>query len=662
MSGTVQSKAALLAEFASGQAPGSITPTAVQNLIASVPSLAANAYAPGAATGRYYAGVSPQSTGSLYQASGIATVSLLQLEETVTFTKAGIEVMPLAPASRLADFKAFIGVNTHVGNGTSPYTNATNVLTDLQTLGFTNIRDRVAAAADTTTQGLYGTLIASGIKMSLIPQGDGSGAAMLPATHVADLKASISAWGSNPLLSVETVNEPFGQNTLFYGLNSNTTAQGVMLYQEALYKAVKSDPVLSGLQMWGVTNVIQQQENTGLQFLTVPYNNEWTGCLAAGGTKFADVINFHDYITPVRQPIDATAGEHFLSTDGHLYNEFVVQFGTNVPGYPNLQVVYALPRVIGEYGYQTNSAAGSGNYFDNATQGKCLLNAALLAFRDGFQNFFIYSLYDTGGEFFGLFTTTATAKSAATYFHNLMTIMADSGTDATTFNAGSPGNIVFTGLPALSYSVHFQKSDGSYWLAIGCCIDNWNNGTNAAITITGSSVTVTLPQTFATINVFDPTVGTSVQATTTSANTVTLTIKDYPKLIQLIPAASSTHVQWALYAMANGIPTGAPVYLSANHTAPLAADVIEETGLSVTLQPGVYAACVVSDGPCGVRGIADAGGSGLLGFTTSKVAAGALGFSTTLNTGTPASTWPTNPTTTMNAQPGGLSPLVWVRP
>lgn len=664
MSGTVQTKAQLLAGVASGQPPGSITPVQIQNIVASIGSVAANQNAPGAASGRYYTGVDPQGFGQVTLASGSVAVSILEVAQTATFTKCGIEVLPMIPANRLNDFKSFIGVNTHIGNTENLYTNGSAVLTDLQTLGFTNIRDRVPPAASTSLQAVYQPLVTAGIKMLLIPEGDGAGTNLPPSQHIADLKASITAWGSNPLLGVESLNEPFGGSTLYLGLNSSTTSQGVAAYQQALYQLAHADPVLCNLPVVNISLAGGEQDNSGLQFLTVPPQaHAYTGCYAEDGTKFADVLNLHIYFTPVQQPLLTGAdGDQFLGTASHLQGEFVTTYAGSFPGYANVQAVWPLPRWITEFGFQTNSSAGTGNYYDQATQGKVLLNSAFQAFIGGYSHFFIYDLYDNptaSDGYWGLFSTTATLKSSGTYFKNLMAILADSGTDYATFNAGSPGNILFTNLPALSRYHVFQKSDGSYWIALWACPVNWNNSTNTAITISGTSVTLTLPQTFPTVNVFDPTVGTTAQSTATNAATVSVTLKDYPVLIQLIPSASTTNVQWSIYAMANGVPTGSPIYTSANHTVPLAADVIEETGLSIALQPGTYAMCAVSNGPVNVRGIVDAGYSGLSGLATSKPAGMGLTFTTTLSS-TPASTWPTNPTVTANLQ-ATASPMIWVR-
>jgi hypothetical protein len=688
MSGTVQTKAQMLAAFASNQGAGFVAnPTNMQNLVASIGGIAATQSSAGLATGRFYEGSEPLEVHPLVQQSGVARVGLFRVTTQTTFTKCGVETLPAYPTQRLRDFTSFLGVNTHISQGATNYTSAANLQTDLSYLGFTLIRDN--DTSNGTFNGIYGTLGAAGYRMSFATFST-------PAVYIVNLKLAVTAgMPAGNIIAIEGPNEPGNFSYAYLGFTSGPSSswQGVMLAQQQIYQMVHADPVLCNVPVATPSSTGGQFDNCGLQFLVVPqfgYNADAGGnytpvlpadrCLAKDGTVFADMYNLHSYfITGVggAQWYDATVGDKFGAWADFGF-DFVNIGSTGFPGVSGIpqpnsgQTGFYSPKIITETGLQTNSAAGTGNYVDQATQGKNLINAAFQAFEDRFLAYIIYSLYDDA-EFFGLFTTFNTPKSAATYFHNLTTIMADTGTNPTTFNSGSPGLIGLTGQPALTFYNVFQKSDGSYWIAIRSMQANWNPATNVAITVAQTTTTLTFSQTFSTINVFDPQVSATAVRTTTNASTLVLSsanantgLRDRTLLIQLVPAASTTSIQWAIYATANGVPTGAPVYNSANHTVPLASDVIEETGLSLTLQPGVYAAAVVTNGPAVIRGFTDPGANAAAGQASSKAIGVSITAATTLNTGTPASTWASSPTITIasaaDVVAGSVQPLVWLRP
>ena len=75
------------------------------------------------------------------------------------------------------------------------------------------------------------------------------------------------------------------------------------------------------------------------------------------------------------------------------------------------------------------------------TQGTVLVNTYLAQFKRAWRYTFIYQLRDGeggGSGNFGLFNSNSTPKPAATYIHNLTTILADPG------QVTSPGSLNYS--------------------------------------------------------------------------------------------------------------------------------------------------------------------------------------------------------------------------
>ena len=160
----------------------------------------------------------------------------------------------------------------------------------------------------------------------------------------------------------------------------------------------------------------------GLQFLTIPAG---AGTLLSDGTRFADYANVHNYVSGVNggyadnqawQAADPTLDARW---DG-LYGNYGRTWKAHFQGYSNA-LLEALPRVTTETGWD---AATPG---DERIQGTVLVNTYLAQFKRGWRYTFIYQLGDGegGGGNQGLFHQDWTPKLAATYIHNLTSILAD---------------------------------------------------------------------------------------------------------------------------------------------------------------------------------------------------------------------------------------------
>src|SRR5574341_1359782 len=120
-------------------------------------------------------------------------------------------------------------------------------------------------------------------------------------------------------------------------------------------------------------------------------------------------------------------------------------------------------------------------------------------FKRGWKHTAIYLLRDrtdeAGNQTFGFYKPDYTPRLAATYLHNLTTILADKA------SATTPGKLDYSipNPPATVHDLLLQKSGGKVELVV------WNER------FTGGSdnVTVNLGARFASVTLFDPTIGTA---------------------------------------------------------------------------------------------------------------------------------------------------------
>ena len=111
-----------------------------------------------------------------------------------------------------------------------------------------------------------------------------------------------------------------------------------------------------------------------------------------------------------------------------------------------------------------------------------------------------------------------TPKLAATYIHNLTTILAD------TEHARKPGpaQLLDPQQPATVHDLLLQKSSGTFELVV------WGEQVSGS-----NSVAVSLGATYGTVNVYDITSGTTPTQTLSNASSLTLTLTDHALIVQL---------------------------------------------------------------------------------------------------------------------------------
>ena len=152
------------------------------------------------------------------------------------------------------------------------------------------------------------------------------------------------------------------------------------------------------------------------------------------------------------------------------------------------------------------------------------LSLYLDQFKRGWKHTAVYLLRDRvderGNQTFGFYRPDYTPRLAATYLHNLTTILADNSSIPT------PGDLSYS-IPNQPETVHellLQKSDGKFELVV------WNERLSGS-----DSVTVNLGATFSSVIIYDPTAGTSPIQSLNNVSSVKLTLSNHPVIIE-IPA------------------------------------------------------------------------------------------------------------------------------
>ena len=395
-------------------------------------------------------------------------------------------------------FLSSLGVNTHVSQGYNPG----SYVLPLRYLGVRNIRD-----SERNLPGLIMLNQQAGVRVDLMGD-DVSGLAIAAKT--------LAKTGA--LLSVEGPNEPNNFLITYNGQQGGGTTRSwvpVAQLQKDLYSAVKSDPELKQYPVFHVSEGGAETDNVGLQFLTIPPGAK---TLLPEGTQFADYANPHNYVSGIRigyvdnqawQAADPTLDSHW---DG-LYAEYGRTWKRHFPGYSNAEL-QALPRVTTETGWEAATVE------EERTQGIVLVNTYLAQFKRGWRYTFIYQLGEGegGGGNHGLFHENWTPKLAATYIHNLTSILADDIPIAT------PGKLDYSiaKQPPTVHDLLFQKSDGVFQLVV------WGEQVTGA-----NNITVNLGSIRATVMIYDITVGTEPIQTLTNVTSVPLTITDHALIVEI---------------------------------------------------------------------------------------------------------------------------------
>jgi hypothetical protein len=325
------------------------------------------------------------------------------------------------------------------------------------------------------------------------------------------------------LLAFEGNNEPNNWGVTYQGEQGGGSApswMAVAKLQRDLYRAVKSDPVLSNYPVWSISESGGERDNVGLQFLTIPPG---VRTLMPEGTKYADYANVHNYIYHPHSPYpadnkvwNAADPSRASKTDG-LFGNYGLTWSKWFQGYdqPQLDV---LPRVTTETGANIQEPV------TEELQGLNLMNMYLAQFARGYAYTSVYLLRDrtdeAGNQTFGFFRPDYSPRKAAVYLHNLTTILADKTAGA------EPGqlDVEIADQPKTVHDLLLQRSDGTFQLIM------WGERLRGE-----DRVTVRIGTTAASVALYDPTLGVEPTRTLTKVNSLELTLSDHPIVMAISP-------------------------------------------------------------------------------------------------------------------------------
>jgi hypothetical protein len=404
------------------------------------------------------------------------------------------------------DFLNSIGVCVHVQH----HQPAEKLVGPLKYTGIRNVRD--GADGNFNVTGLLLLHQEAGV---LVTFGPGSGAHedSLPKTIVAGRELAVAG----ALLAIEGPNEPnnFGGIT-YQGQNSTKLKSWIPVakFQRDLYRAVKSDSLLKNYPVFGVSEAGAEDDNVGLQFLTIPNG---AGTLMPDGTRYADFLNCHNYVCgQIKGMIDnqatLAASTWPRAAIDHLYGNHGLTWRKKFQGYTESELD-TQPKVTTETGWKTdNTPAGDDR------QGKVLLNTFLAQYKAGWKYTFIYEFTDDADGAFGFYKgDLTTPRKAAEYLHNLTSILADTGSLAT------PGHVNYSipNRPATVHDLLMEKSDGTFEIAV------WGERV-----IGSDEVSVNLGGNYS-VKVYDPTIGLTPSQTLDHVTSVPLTVSDHVLILEL---------------------------------------------------------------------------------------------------------------------------------
>lgn len=445
---------------------------------------------------------------------GLAVLCLMQV---CWVAAASIAAGSETTAIKADDFLNSVAVCTHISQGAD---DPPKVAQCLIYAGIRAIRDD-GSNNPKTLQSFINVHKESGAKVVLLPVNGNIPASL----NEYETLAAVGA-----LLAVEGPNEPNNFRVSYKGATSSTTtSMPVALFQRDLYAAAKADPKLAGIAVFHSSEAGgSEPDNCGLQFLTIP---KGAGALLPEGTKFADYANVHNYVCG--HNLKGITGDNIAwnaedptlngQWDG-LYVEYGhTWWGHGFDGYTRAQLE-KLPRVTTETGWNTRAGSGgNGNAISEEQQGRLFLNLYLDAFKRGWSYTFIYMLHDSRDQgYWGLVYEDYARKPSATYLHNLTTILA--GKSA----AFTPGKLDYSipGQPPTIHDLLMQKSDRVFALAI------WGERAMGS-----DDITLNLGAKYASVKVYDPTVGIAPIRTVANVNSVPLTLSDHAFIVMVESAA-----------------------------------------------------------------------------------------------------------------------------
>jgi hypothetical protein len=404
--------------------------------------------------------------------------------------------MPVA-TTRASSFLNTLGVNTHIRYTDGGYANIGNVSADLAYLGINQIRDQISDGdAGSAPLESYITLAKTGVQFTINING----------SDLSDLQSDLAlADQLNKAVpgSVIAIEGPNEVNNGPFDFNGVSGLTGAVNLQKALYGLVHADTSLKGV--------------------AVDYFTGYAAGSIGVGPNPATTSGLADYDTQHPYPNDGEAPADWVSRAQALGNE------TPATG----------PAVYTETGYTTNG--GTDGAVNQDVQAKYTLDLLMDTAKNGIAHTYLYQLEDAyqpgspqGDDGFGLFDPNNAPKEAAKAIHNLTAILADTGASAKTFTT-TPLDYTIAGLASTGNSLEIQKSNGATEIVVWNEPQIWNESTGTEISAATKNATVSLGQTYQTVEIYDPLKGSAPIKTLSNVSSVTIGLTDHPIIIQVEP-------------------------------------------------------------------------------------------------------------------------------
>lgn len=381
-----------------------------------------------------------------------------------------------------ADILDSIGVNLHLPYEDGNYRDVEAVLRCLGYLGIRHVRDW-NLNPDHFGQDRYDVVAERGFRFDLLISG---------ALDIAESLDSVAAFRQRHPGSVAAIEGPNEVNNWPIDFQGESGDDAALLFQPALFEAVKADARLTGVPVFSLTGVDRSYEGF-------------------------DYTNLHPYPKRGRQPRER------LETE-------IARKAVRAPG---------KPVVITEAGYSTLPSAADG--VDGDTQAKLLLNLLFDAKLMGVARTYIYELLDAypydgkrGGLHYGLFDYDNKPKPSATALRNLTTILADPD-DAPAGSVDRDLGPVVDGLPETARSLVVNRGGGAHQVIVWNEPRIWDAGMHAPLAARVTSCSVTLARPASEILFYDLLSGVTPVGRGVSTATAAFDLSDRPLVIEVRP-------------------------------------------------------------------------------------------------------------------------------
>lgn len=403
--------------------------------------------------------------------------------------------------SRTADFLNTLGVQTHLEYLDGGYAQIGTVAAELKRLGVRHIRDGISDGPNGAAPlSSYIALARQGFTFTILaPDASVVDTASLNA-RLALIQRLVEAVPGS-VTSIEGANEINNWPVTFNGVGG---LNGAIAMQKALYAAVHGNPAFAGIAVDYFTGYAAGSIGVGPDPSTTP--------------GLADADTQHPY-------------PNFGQAPGFWVDPATA--AGNEPGQKG-RLVYT------ETGYSSNGGTAGG--VDQSVQARYTLDLLFDAMKNGVAETDLYELMDAyrtgspqGNSGYGLFNLDGTAKPVAAAIGNLTTILADTGSNAATFQTSAFAPTV-TGLPATGRTLVLQKSSGVTDVVVWAEPKIWDQATGTEVAAPAQTVTVDLGGMHQSVAIFDPLTGSVPIQTLTNVRSARIVLTDHPLIVEVGPA------------------------------------------------------------------------------------------------------------------------------